>query len=1792
MATALQQQLAQIARTSTKQLDLKAQRVQHSKSLLFEARDAANQTFDTLYQICSEGFRELCLLDPRFTPFAQNLFSEQSKGEDRGQMTAQENQELDKVIDAFLALVGARILLRPAIKAVEWLVRRFRAHEYNTESLILNFLPYHANPVFATLLSILPKNLSPAFKFLHPYMTSLSCPPRHALLYAATTNPSFFSSLNSHILRIAAQGYHSAPALGFWASITAQAINGQLDAAQSGRPDVRRQREEDLLLRVLPILHNALRIKNVPELFLGSCTILTILVTKAQLQDKVLDALMHDVVKSTAAQTLDDSLTCLAVIAEERQSHALPTSVARSLLKFPALSQHVSTLAGRQCVSKLSLGLALAVLYQPTSDDQLDLVQRSLDPALLTSQQRSVLASALLSATPKLLELHPRNTVASLFTSICESPTNLALIRQEAPATGLDVESLELQLQISFPDANLPAIEAPMDLDKPEVALQSDKDLLDQRLAALPASLDGNYSFLAAADPKLFDSCAQASLALVRTKAKLSALFENSPFRASSPLDVTGLSLLLRLWSSKTPAVVRNAALKATAELLRADISKALDAQALLPYLLIALSDNVENVRRSAADLLILLSTLYQPSGDKGKVAGDLKVWGREQLYGERSKDITWLSSQDAYKILSAAILPSLEECVLDQAHVARVLKTSLNGSSEAQSASASGIELKSSLRASLYSLICGHAVGTSSLDVRVQLLSFLVQGGKAGSGARAQLLIPSVRAWATLDLTTRSTACASFQTSVQEVDGAYVACLTSRSTEEMTCLKNISSGELSNDKQLSLCAIRRFKQLWPSLKPATQIPIAIFLLDLALGSETDDVAEARQSEALETLRQLTLPTDVLTSLLDSVPSMAQMEDQPPAAKRRRTSRSELAKAQVLDPVALHAAIRKMTVVLELVEGSKPERHPDLLKGLFHVLGELQHYRTQIGSSLVYLQQLVLGCLLSIVEALEHNPSTTVDRSVLRADLIVECVRSSTSAQVHNSALLLIASLASWAPDLVLHSVMPIFTFMTNTILRQGDDYSAHIIDQTISRVVPPLASSLRKKNKDLLTGSAELLLSFTAAFEHIPLHRRLRLFSHLVIALGPRDSLAAIVAMLFEKYPSDRKVPTFAADLLGSCSASDQLVAGLKYLDLVQDALQPKRSISELVFVFNEKTPEQVEQSIVHLLQSLAGLLETQSLHSQITRGLEHGGEEAVAIQSGYAALLERVMIMSQTLKNQPRFHAASDQVLSAALSLLPTSSYILSAKSLLQKPDTDLQLLVIQSLEARSKEAKPADSAATVALIDILPSITAIISQDGEARLKHSAITCVDIIAEKFGKKGPSTVLSAAEIIASDAALTSSNDELRVISFMCLATLVDVLKDDLVSLLPGLLNTSLQYLDASGTSGSENERLHDAVYAFFASVLETLPWIIYEKTFGQALRLTQKSAGNAVIGPKCVESREQFYALASKQLNAKDLLLAIDGTLESGLSCGYRAAQETLHMLHKIITHQTKATLIKQAPTLFSILTKSFDLRRQSALLQGGALSDAEVIGLEEQRNNLTLDAIMKLNDATFRPFFMRLVTWAAEGLPKKDQPGRLLRLTSLYSFLGRFFEALKSVVTSYSSYLLEQAAEMLNNINPNGDVERAVLSNLLTTLSCSFRHDQDDFWQAPAHFEAVAHPLLTQLSHDKDPEIRESLNIIPAITGLASAAASPEHHKALNSALLKLMRHEDALVRLAAVKCEQNLTDRLGEDWLALLPEMLPFISELQEDDDEVVERETLAWIRQIEGILGESLEGMLQ
>lgn len=94
--------------------------------------------------------------------------------------------------------------------------------------------------------------------------------------------------------------------------------------------------------------------------------------------------------------------------------------------------------------------------------------------------------------------------------------------------------------------------------------------------------------------------------------------------------------------------------------------------------------------------------------------------------------------------------------------------------------------------------------------------------------------------------------------------------------------------------------------------------------------------------------------------------------------------------------------------------------------------------------------------------------------------------------------------------------------------------------------VIPQLVKSLHKRKEDLILSTSELLCSFVAAFEHIQSHRQLDLFKSLVNKLGPIDFLFALLILLLEKYPDDRVVLQFAANLAGSYDAVTQLRVSL----------------------------------------------------------------------------------------------------------------------------------------------------------------------------------------------------------------------------------------------------------------------------------------------------------------------------------------------------------------------------------------------------------------------------------------------------------------------------------------------------------------------------------------------------------------------------------------------------------------------------------------------------------------------
>ncbi|KAF2469723.1 uncharacterized protein BDR25DRAFT_263051 [Lindgomyces ingoldianus] len=1779
--TSLQGQLAEIAAKSTRQLDLKAQKAAHAKSLLFEPKVAASQSFDAVYLVCYEGFRDLCALDHRFTPFARTLFSEQSKVEDRTQMTKAENQELDSVLEAFIALVGPRLLLKPAEKALEWLVRRFRVHEHNTQCLVLTYLPYHNTPQFLSLLSILPSSPPPALRFLFSYITPPKNPPRQTIVYTAAHTPAFFNALQNHVVKVLQAGYQNPPLLSFWSGITTQAIDATLESSLSGRKGVQDQRMDEILLRILPVLNECLKSSTAQEAVLGSYMIIIILATKGAFEDKVLDSLMEAVVLSQEEETMESSLMCLAIVAEERSQAHLPASVVKRVLKTPDLYRKLQSLADKCRVGRLTLGCALGALHRlsyATNSTEFQLFfQNAMDPHLLDDSQVEISLSSLLRLLRKIVPGSTQHReLLDLIAKLTESSPVSAKLQTMLHARKAVFESLGVVLS--------PLVDTSETSDD-----NTDEDMADAERA--PAHINSQTqislpdisesSFLDTVPPKSLDEATSAFEQAVIQGDQLSHFLSRPALRRDEGFQGTLFpSFMIRLWCGPNSNRVRLAALRATTSLVE-EVDSTVDFQVLIPYLLYALSDPSSDVRRAAATCTVTLAENTKAMTDWPGI----HIWGSSDLYGANTSKVCLLAPEQTAKFFASVLVPILEECAMDSEYAITSIRTLLQGTQISKDKSAKG--LKSTERSLYLAFLSSHVAVTPLLRLRLRILPLFESSENSFVNIRFNTLFPLVRNWCSLTSSDTRITCNLEKLDVSDVDRAHLNVLVPRDSESASLLRNILQGKFNEGRMdLQGAAFDRLNTIWLSLRSEDRLSLAQCLLDLALKEKhTNKLDEVRKERSLETLRDIELGTNILTAFIESVPATTRMPEGPPATKRRKTSRSEMARVELQSPHETAVVLRRLTLVLELVQGSNPSNHPALFKSLFAILGELQQLKQQSGSNLAYLQSLVLDSLSPIVDKLK-NKDPAEYRSSVRADLLIDCIRHSTNHQVQNAALLLIGSLASWVPELVLHNLMPIFTFIGSSLVRQDDGYSAHVVDQTISQVVPQLAASLKTKSRDFLTGVADLLLSFTAAFEHIPQPRRLKLFSELARTLGPEDSLYAIIALLVDRYPSGTSGRKLITQLLKQFDPMATLQTFKGYLALVIEAASPKPKISNTLFGLNEKKPSQVEDALTNLISSLADLAVDGALRSHIVQAFVKRADSAEA-RSVFAEILEATIQLSKKVVGKPGLYQSCSRVLANCLDLLPTLDLIKSAELLLRNADHQVQIAAIKSVEVRAGKVSQNEQTSVSAILSFLPAIRVVLQKSQDIDVKITSVSCTDRIVERFGKKDPPAVAAIAQTIASPHSLASGDDRLRILSLLCLASIVPVVEgDEAISLLPIVLPKAFQYLEES--IDRKNDGLHNAVFALLSDIVEHLAFMFSGEYMSRALELSHRSALSQ-LSEACDQDRLQFYRTIARCVGAKEIFTSLGTTLPHALGEGYKAFHEHLELLLLAIENHDKSTVIRASPALFSLLLRAFDLRQAiNQIHNEDAYSEGTLDRLEDSLVEAVISMTLKLNDATFRPFFVQLVKWADPLSIERISHG-IARSVTFFKFMTAFFDRFKSIVTSYASYIVKPASLLLEHLVTYGD-EHGLRQPLLGALQKSFQYDQDGFWQAPSHYGTILHPLLKQLTISATAEITN--DIIPAITELATASSSFSNHREINAILLKYMRAEETQTRLATVMCEQSLTKRLGEEWLGLLPEMLPFISELREDDDEIVERETQRWILMVEEVLGEGLEDMLQ
>ena len=200
-----------------------------------------------------------------------------------------------------------------------------------------------------------------------------------------------------------------------------------------------------------------------------------------------------------------------------------------------------------------------------------------------------------------------------------------------------------------------------------------------------------------------------------------------------------------------------------------------------------------------------------------------------------------------------------------------------------------------------------------------------------------------------------------------------------------------------------------------------------------------------------------------------------------------------------------------------------------------------------------------------------------------------------------------------------------------------------------------------------------------------------------------------------------------------------------------------------------------------------------------------------------------------------------------------------------------------MLRSFGHRLNDRKLDLEASQVACLAFIPHLASIIKGSSDASLKHTAVVCMDRIAELFGKKDASAIVASAQTVAGHECLRANESSLRTISTLCLATMVEVLSDGFIPILPLALPKAMDNLATSIVRDTEDRDLHNATYSFLGALFLYVPWMITGVDLDFVLKLSFESA-IAEMGDECDQNRIEALRLVPKKVETKDCLAALD--------------------------------------------------------------------------------------------------------------------------------------------------------------------------------------------------------------------------------------------------------------------------------------------------------------------------
>ncbi|XP_062234895.1 HEAT repeat-containing protein 1 isoform X2 [Platichthys flesus] len=940
---------------------------------------------------------------------------------------------------------------------------------------------------------------------------------------------------------------------------------------------------------------------------------------------------------------------------------------------------------------------------------------------------------------------------------------------------------------------------------------------------------------------------------------------------------------------------------------------------------------------------------------------------------------------------------------------------------------------------------------------------------------------------------------------------------------------------------------------------------------------------------------------------------------------------------------------QRVTLILELLQHKKKlKRAQALVPVLFSLLSRSLEPCSGGHANMEYTKQLLLSCLLNVSHKLSPDGRPlgpdVLEEDKFSVELVVQCIRTSDMPQTHHHALLLLGAAATIFPEKVLHNIMPIFTFMGANIMRLDDAYSFRVIDKTVQMVIPALIKAHQlsddPSSAHVHAVVARIMHVFADALPHVPDHRRLPVLVQLITTLGPRRFLWVLMLLLFklhaeqtassvsEKEASLDRDVDFWISLCCQFEVSEQLVSLINILNFLQQlpnekddapvkrrgAKKPEEDeekLEELIFSVDAHSSKELRHFKFLCVSFMAQLLGSSSFVGKVAEGGDVVDESLQQLQQ---RLLEENLRFIHSVARCVEENAAkptakfwrvllnkSYDVLDKVNALLPTDTFIAVMRGLMGNQLVSVRRKAMELLNNKLQHRTRWDVQQVNMFLQLIGDLLSIVgkshsqvTEEAEHGInRQTALYSLKLLCRTFGSGHQEAFVpvlqQAVEMVS------SAEEEKNVMgsALLCIAEVVSTLKARAIPQLPRLMPAVLH------TLANRKELLTNEIYLLSAvtalqRVTETLPHFISPYLQGitsQVCRLTRLVDSSSSSSSSSVQLSVRLSSLRTvlaTQLPPRVLLPNLSSCYSSMVVDKKAHLGALLSILKEHITHMEKDQLSSHQSELTTFFLTALDFRNEHC--QGDLEKTWETEGCVI---DCLMAMVLKLSEVTFRPLFFKLFDWS-----RSDSEERQL---TFYRLCDAIAERLKGLFVLFAGNLVKPFSDLLRRTNrsqkdeplfeSDGVKNHLLLQLVLSCLQKIFLYDTQRFL-SKERADALMKPLVDQLENtvggQQQYQQMMTQHLVPCVGHFSVALADDAQWKTLNYQILLKTRHSDAKVRFSSLLVLLELTSKLKENYMVLLPETIPFLAELMEDECEEVEQQVQKVVQEMENILGEPLQ----